>query len=45
MGYKIKEHEANEKKLRLELHEASTDCQKFKDLYESSMKNIKNFKS
>lgn len=45
MGNKIKEHEGNEKKLRLELHEVTTDCQKFKDLYDSSMKNIKNFKS
>ena len=34
-----------EKQLRSELHEASTDIDKFRDLYDSSIKNIKNFKS
>jgi hypothetical protein len=42
---KYKTSQTTEKQLKSDLHEATTDMEKFKGLYESSVKNIQNFKS
>jgi hypothetical protein len=41
---KLKKMTGTEKQLRSDLNEANTDLEHFKDLYESSVKNIQNFK-
>lgn len=41
----IKNLKASEKQLKSDLNEANNDVEHFKDLYESSVKNIQDFKS
>ena len=41
----ISDLQSSEKDLKSQLNEANADVEKFRDLYESSVKNIQNFKS